>query len=62
MTLPMQSARSDSRVLHLDCPRYTDAVKEILLFQWRLSDGLESKTQDIVAKQRSIEGWEYVFP
>eukprot|EP00035_Acanthoeca_spectabilis_P020588 m.433669 g.433669 ORF g.433669 m.433669 type:complete len:428 (-) comp17606_c0_seq1:110-1393(-) len=37
---------------------YSDAVKEILLFQWRLSDGLESKEQDIIAKQKSIEGWE----
>jgi len=37
---------------------YTDAVKEILLFQWRLSDGLESKEQDIINKQKSIEGWE----
>mmetsp|Transcript_35740 Transcript_35740/g.93455 ORF Transcript_35740/g.93455 Transcript_35740/m.93455 type:complete len:436 (+) Transcript_35740:37-1344(+) len=37
---------------------YTDAVKEILLFQWRLSDGLDSKEQDIIAKQKSIEGWE----
>jgi hypothetical protein len=37
---------------------YTEAVKEILLFQWRLSDGLSSKESDIIAKQQSIEQWE----